>query len=72
MPYRTNAKKDDMIVELEESEIKKACLNYIRDAYDLYTDSRSLEDVTVSYDKATASIDPSLIRVRIQMPKLAE
>lgn len=61
-----------MIVELDDSEIKKACLDYISNVYDLYTDNRSLDDVTISYDKATASIDPSLIRVRIQMPNLTE
>lgn len=36
MPYRTNATKDDMIIELDDEEIKYACLYYIRNACNLY------------------------------------
>ena len=49
MPYRTNAKKD-MIIELNDSEIKKACIEYINSYYDIFSQNNNEEDVVLYYD----------------------
>ncbi|MHA2427183.1 MAG: hypothetical protein ACXADB_04050 [Candidatus Hermodarchaeia archaeon] len=62
MPYRTNA-KDDMIVELDHTEIKQACIEYVDNHHGLRPMNDSIEDVEL----LGGYKDNTFVKVRIQI-----
>lgn len=63
MVYRTNAKKDDMIIELNQWEIKQACIEYISHECQICVEGITPDHASIEIKKNSYGDETPIVRI---------